>query len=198
MQKLEQLLSANPFIAAIRSETDLMNVLHANAKIVFILHGTIQNVKLICQTLKKNNKIVFIHIDMIDGLKADIAGVSYLKDITGIDGIITAKQNVVKIARSLHLFSILRLFIIDSRSVVTGIKSASEFQPDAVEVMPGTIFKTISFIKKNISIPIIAGGLISEKEEADSAIKNGAVAISSSTYSLLSWDTKRKGEHIYE
>jgi len=56
--------------------------------------------------------------------------------------------------------------------------------PDGVEVMPGAANKIIKTIRKQINIPIIAGGLIEEKKEVIEAIGAGAMAISTTRDAL--------------
>ena len=53
----------------------LKNVLNNKVKIVFILYGSLVDIKDICERLKNKNKIVFIHVDMIEGLKSDHKGI---------------------------------------------------------------------------------------------------------------------------
>jgi glycerol uptake operon antiterminator len=79
---------------------------------------------------------------------------------------------------------VLRLFIIDSHSLVTGIKNVLETCPDAVEVMPGIAIKLVERIKDKINVPIIAGGLISTKEDIIEALSKGVLAVSTSSEEL--------------
>ena len=62
-------------------------------QIVFILYGSITNIKKeICSALIKAGKVVFIHVDMIDGLKTvDRKGIEFIKEHANPFGIITTK-----------------------------------------------------------------------------------------------------------
>lgn len=62
-----------------------------------------------------------------------------------------------------------------------------ENRPSAVEILPGIMPKIVSRIEKAVSIPIIAGGLIDEKEDVINALKAGAVGISTTDKSL--WES---------
>ena len=49
---------------------------------------------------------------------------------------------------------------------------------DAVEMLPGLLFKVIKELSKTIYKPLIVGGLISDKEDVMEALKSGATCIS--------------------
>ncbi len=178
------LLIENPIIGAIRNDTQLKRILKSNLNIVFLLYGTVLSIPGIVKKLTDSGKIVFIHLDMIDGLKNDEAGICYVKEKTSTYGIITTRPNSVKYAKEQSLYTILRLFIIDSKSLATGIKNAEEYKPDAIEVMPGASSKIINTVLKSIKLPIIAGGLIDTKEEVITSIRSGAIAISTGSENI--------------
>jgi glycerol uptake operon antiterminator len=184
MYNLEETLIENPVIAAIRSDDDLEKVIGSSAQVVFVIHGSIMNIADTCAKLKVARKMVFIHLDMIEGLRGDAASLEFVKKYADPYGVITTKTSIVKHAKQLGLSTIQRIFIIDSMSLNTGIKNAKDVHPDAVEVMPGVASKIISKIQKEISVPIIAGGLISNKKDVVEALASGAVAVSTSDFAL--------------
>lgn len=184
VKKIEEILIENPVIAAIRNDDDLENVLQSKAIIVFVLYGNIMNIRHICKRLKQNNKIVFVHIDMIDGLRCDKSGIQFIKQSIEPYGILTTKTSNIKHAKQLNLYAILRVFIVDSLSLSTGIKNIKEFSPNAVEVMPGVASKIISSIQRGTNIPIIGGGLIRNKKDIIDSLGAGAFAISTTTEEL--------------
>lgn len=188
MHDIQNLLSNNPIIAAIRNASDLDRVLEYNIKIVFILFGNLIDLREVCKRLHGENKIIFVHVDMIEGLKSDSRGFEYLKREFNPFGIITAKPSNIKPSMEQGFYTIQRIFILDSQSVHTGISNIHAKKPDAVEVMPGIAYKIIETIKKEVNLPIIAGGLINYKEDVTRAISAGAIAISTSNQGL--WDIK--------
>jgi glycerol uptake operon antiterminator len=188
MNNLKELLSNNHVIAAIRNNEELESVLKNNIKIVFVLYGSIVDIEEICKKLKNAKKTIFIHIDMLDGIKSDHKGIEYIKNVINPFGIITTKLPNIKYATSLGLNTIQRVFLIDSQSLQTGINNIHTAKPSAIEVMPGVAYKIIETIKKDIQIPIIAGGLIYNQDDVNNAISSGALAISTSNQVL--WNTK--------
>jgi glycerol uptake operon antiterminator len=186
MYTLEETLIENPIIAGIRNESDFQKVISSNAEVVFVLYGSIMTIKDISERLKSYNKLVFIHIDMIEGLRGDAASLEFIKKNAEPFGIITTKPSNIRHAKQLGLSTIQRIFIIDSLSLDTGIRNIKEVVPDAVEVMPGIASKIINIIQKQVPVPIIAGGLIKNKKDAVEALSSGAAAISTSAAEL--WD----------
>lgn len=184
----EDLLMSNPVVGAIRNNSDLEKILKSSVEIVFILYGSILNIKEICNVLKEKGKIVFIHIDMIDGLKSDQKGVEFIKEQVGPYGIISTKGINIKHGAQLGMYTIQRIFIIDSLAFETGIKNIQDFGPNAVEVLPGIAYKAIKTLCSKTKLPVIAGGLIKCKKDAVEALSSGAVAVSTSSTELWDFD----------
>lgn len=186
MVNLNEILVENPIIAAVKDDSDLQHVVDSQVAVVFILHGSILNIRDMCKRLREANKLVFVHIDMIEGLKADSASLEFIKKYVDVYGIITTKPTNIRHAKQLGLCTIQRIFVIDSLSLKSGIKNIKDVRPDAVEVMPGVASKIISKIQEEVKVPIIAGGLIENKKDVMDALGSGAVAISTSDFNL--WD----------
>lgn len=177
-------LELNPIIGAIRDEEDMKIVMASKAGVVFILSGNLLNIKGITERIMASGKKVCIHVDLIEGLGRDNAAMDFINEVIKPDGVITTKVNLAKRAKQVGLFTILRLFIIDSHSLVTGIKNVHETAPDAVEVMPGIASKLVERITKEINAPVIAGGLISTKDDIIEALSTGVLAVSTSCREL--------------
>lgn len=177
-------LIKNPVIAAIRNEKDLEAVLESDIKIVFVLYGNIMRVKDVCNSLKRKNKLTFVNVDMINGLRGDKYGIEYIKEIVSPSGIISTNGNVLKHARNLGIFTIQRLFIIDSISIETGLSIARTIKPNAIEILPGIAYKAIELIKSMTTEPIITGGLIYTQKDAVQALASGAIGVSTSSREL--------------
>lgn len=184
MHEILEILEQNPVVGAVRNEDDIKEVIKSNVEVVFILSGNLLNIKSMVDTIRSCGKRVCIHIDLIDGLGRDHAAVDFIKEHANPDGYITTKSSLAKYTKAQNLFTIHRLFIIDNHSLVTGIKNVHETAPDAVEVMPGIAVKLIERIKKDISVPIIAGGLISSKEDIIDSLSAGVLAVSTSCREL--------------
>lgn len=180
---ITEILVENPIIAAIRDEEELKVSLEKNPKVVFVLRCTILDVEDICKRLKEKDKLVFVHLDMVEGLKGDAFGIEFIKRCQ-VDGIISTRAHSIKQANKRGLLTIQRIFMIDSQSLKTGNQGIIEAKPTAIEVMPGVAGRIIEQISKVTNVPIIAGGLIKEKSEVMEVLSAGAIAISTTAQNI--------------
>ena len=183
---ITDLLDKSPIIAALpHTDTEhLIDEIPSPIGVVFMLSGNIINIDLKVRELKSAGKKVFIHIDLIDGLGRDSAAIDYMHQIVKPDGIISTRNNLLKYGKDIGLITVQRLFLIDSRSFHSGINIIKNYEPDFVEVMPGIIPRAIKDLKEKIHQPIIAGGMLSCKNDIIAALKAGAIAVSTSDRAL--------------
>ena len=183
---LNDILIENPVIAAVRNDAELEKAEHSHVKIVFVLYGSLLALPDMCRRLHAASKLVFVHVDMIEGLRGDMAGLEYIRSTAGPAGIVSTRAAIIKFAKQLHMQTILRVFLLDSLSLQTGIRNILETNPDAVEIMPGIACRLIDEMERKITVPVIAGGLIISKEQVLESLSSGALAISTSKEAL--WD----------
>jgi glycerol uptake operon antiterminator len=167
-----------PIIAAIKNMDGLNKCLQSDCNIVFVLYGDICTISDIVKTIKESGRIVIVHIDLVNGLNSKEISVDFIKNNTEADGIITTKLGLVKRAKELGLFTVLRFFVIDSMAIENIKKQSDVAKPDYIEILPGSMPKVIKKIKNITTVPIIAGGLITDKEDVMAALSGGAVSIS--------------------
>lgn len=177
-RKFRVILEDCPVIAAVKDETGLKECLYSESQIIFLLFGDICSVGRYVEIAKSAGKMVFVHMDLINGLGNKEVAVDFIREHTGVDGIISTKPQLVKRAKELGLFGILRIFVIDSMAFGNIEKQCASLVPDAVEILPGLMPKIIKKLCNTVNVPIIAGGLISDKEDVMNALTAGAVAIS--------------------
>lgn len=182
--KAIDLLEMSPVIAAVKDEKGLKRCFDSECHMVFILYGNICSIGEIVREIKEHDKLAIVHADLTAGLSSKEVAVDYIKQNTLADGIISTKPLLVKRAMELGLYGVQRTFIIDSMAMSTTRKQISMFRPDMVEVMPGIMPKVLKEIKEYTDIPIIAGGLISDKKDILAAFSAGADAISTTKEEL--------------
>ena len=184
-QKFYDLIEANPVIAAIKDE-DGLNVCCKNEEIrvVFILYGDICNINDIVSKIHESGKIAMVHVDLISGLSSREITVDYIKKATDADGIISTKPSLIKRAKELSLYTILRIFIIDSMTFENINYQVLSGKPDMIEILPGLMPKVIKKVSDMVNIPVISGGLIREKEDVVEALSAGAISVSSTNQNV--------------
>lgn len=99
--------------------------------------------------------------------------------IQGQDGIISTKPSMIRRAKELGLYTVMRFFVLDSLSFENIEKQLVSVKPDFIEVLPGVMPKIIRKVCKRVRTQVIAGGLISDKEDVMAALDAGAIAVSS-------------------
>ena len=110
--------------------------------------------------------------------------VEYLKEHTEADGIISTKPSLIKKAKELGMYTILRYFLLDSMAFENIRQQQHIVRPDFIEVLPGVMPRVIKRICSSIKTPIIAGGLITDKEDVMAALSAGAIAVSSTNHQV--------------
>lgn len=178
MKKMLEELESCPIIAAVKDDEGLQECIHSESGMVFILYGDICSIGDIVKTIRDAGKRAIVHMDLIQGLSPREAALEYLKKATLADGIITTRPALIHKARELGFFTVLRFFVIDSLAYENIEKQTAAVRPDVVEILPGLMPKVIRQVKRSIRRPVIAGGLISEKEDILAALDAGAAAIS--------------------
>ncbi len=173
-----------PVVASVRSPEQFEAVLRCDVEIVFLIGTTILTLPEQVSRLKVAGKTVFVHFDLLAGLSCDETGLEYLTRLVDIDGIITTRGNLCACCHRLGLAAIQRVFLIDTSSIDTAIANVEKFRPDAIELMPGTLPKAVSKIKSLVRVPIITGGIITEKQEIIDGLSAGAISISTTCEAL--------------
>lgn len=172
-------LEDSPIIAAIKDDDGLKKCISCDSQVVFVLYGDIISIPDIVMKIKEAGKIAMVHADLISGLGSKEIAIDFLKKNTLADGIITTKPNLIKRAKELHFYTILRLFLIDSMAYENIERQVKAAKPDVIEVLPALMPKIVSKVCKLSPTPVIAGGLISEKEDIMNLLQAGVTSVSS-------------------
>lgn len=180
-ERFYDLVEQCPIIAAIKDDDGLQKCCEIEElKVVFVLYGDVCSIKHIVDTLHEANKIAMVHIDLITGLSSREVAVDFIHEYIRADGIISTKVAMVQRAMEYSMYTVLRFFVIDSMSLnsINQLEKQYRKKPDMIEVLPGVMPKIIGNICRNCKIPVIAGGLISDKDDVMKALGAGAIAVS--------------------
>lgn len=182
-QEFYDAVEANPVIAAVKSDAGLQAAVEMEEiQVIFVLYGDVCTIPEILERIKAAGKKAMVHIDLIAGLSAKEISVEFIARQTRADGIITTKPALVRRAKELGIFAVLRFFVIDSlalKNIENLEMQCGTSRSDFIEVLPGVMPKVLGRIAKVSRIPMIAGGLITEKEDVIAALSVGAIAVSS-------------------
>jgi glycerol uptake operon antiterminator len=180
LEELVQALERSPVIAAIFDSSDLEAALQSPCEVIFLLSGSICELRELIEKTHGRGKQLYIHMDLLEGVSGDRSGIRYLKDEFSPDGIITTRAAVARHAKEAGMFVIQRFFLFDSKSFETAAKTLRGGEADAIEILPGILPDIICQLSKESKTLLIAGGLIRTKKNATDSLSAGAMGVSTS------------------
>lgn len=171
-------------IPAITNMKDFEKFLESSLEYCVLMNLHISLMEQMIPMAKKKGKKVLLHLDLINGLAGDEYGCEYACQRLKVDGVISTKGKVVETAKRNKKLAILRLFLIDTKSLEKGLNLCNSVQPDYMEVLPGLASAIIPRLLERTKVPVMSGGLIRSREEIEECLKNGACAVTISDMRL--------------
>jgi glycerol uptake operon antiterminator len=178
MHEFIETIKDNPIIAAVQSKEALTEALKLNVPTIFLINSDIFSAKTYVDMAQENDANVFLHMDLIEGLATDTKALDYVVNRISPDGIISTRSALVKYAREEGVFCVQRFFMVDRASYDNAVKNAEKTKPSMVELMPGIIPDVIRRFTLDVGTPVIAGGLITERQQVIGALSAGAIGVS--------------------
>ena len=179
------LLERTPVIPAVKEPETLDQALAHDGAAVFLLCGDNLNIAGLVDRVHRAGKRAVVHGDLVAGLAPKEIAVDYLRSC-GADGIISTRPHIIRRGRELGMLTVLRVFAIDSKAVSNLGKETGIGMPDLIEVLPGTIYRVIARLSRELPVPLIAGGLLADKADVTAALSAGVLCVSASDPQL--WD----------
>lgn len=187
---LKEILGPCRIIPAVKHMDDLAEVLMLpGLPVIFLLGGDINTLgSALTLAGKYPHKYLFAHLDLLNGIGKDEAGVRYLKDM-GLEGIVSVKWQLLQYAKKHKMLTVLRLFMIDSEALCSGLKMIPKVTPDAIEILPASVPPyVIGEFRKVTDLCILGGGLLRSEEDARLALSHGLTAVTASRRNI--WNMK--------
>ncbi|WP_026688890.1 glycerol-3-phosphate responsive antiterminator [Alteribacter aurantiacus] len=175
---------AQTLLPAIRQLKDFDWLLESPYQTIILLESHVGQLRSIVTTAKRANKQLFIHADLVHGLKSDDYGADFLCQDIKVDGLISTRKNMVLKAKKQGISAIQRLFLLDSLALEASYKKIELTKPDYIEVLPGVVPNLIEEITDRTQIPVIAGGLVRTYSDVETALKAGASSVTTSNKDL--------------
>ena len=176
--QLLELLAAGPVIASVKDSGGLEAAIKSDVAVIFLLYGDVLTIGDIVRKAHDAGKVVFVHLDLVEGLSPREVSVDFIARNTAADGVLSTKANLTKRAKELGLVAIQRFFLLDSMAIRNIEKHLGPDVSDLIEVLPGLMPKVIRQVRALSGKPVVAGGLITDKEDVTGALGAGAVAVS--------------------
>ena len=186
MKTAKELMTESPVIAAVKDDEGLKKAIESDCQVIFLLYGNIMTIGDLVKQVHDAEKICVVHADLVEGLSNRDIAVDGLVKLSHPDGIISTRAGQIRRAQQLGLVTIQRGFLIDSMSMRSLLAQAEANRPDFIEILPGIIPTIIQEIVEKTSIPVIAGGLIRNKQDVMQALRAGVTAVSTTAPDV--WD----------
>ena len=131
-------------------------------------------------------KLAAVHLDLVDGLASDVAGVRWLVR-SGADAIISSHSQAVRAVKAEGVTAIQRLLCLSELAIDLGMAAVSRAQPDIVELLPGVILPEVAdLVLPMLTVPLLAGGFIHDDFDVRALLAAGALAVTTSERALWS------------
>ena len=127
--------------------------------------------------------VVKAHLGVVLAVDIAFLGVAR-RDEHAHGGYLVAHQGEV-LAAAAGLAAILRVFLLDSIALESLDKIPPNL-PDCLDLLPGTMPKILRRVCATAKVPVLAGGLIADKEDVMAALEAGITAISTTNQAV--WD----------
>ena len=183
MHPLAETLLDEPVIAAVKTDEALTAALASPCSTIFLLASTLLTVDGLVHRIHDAGKLAVVHIDLVDGLSSREIAVDSLNALCRPDGIISTRQSFIRRAKELGLAAILRVFLLDSIALESLDKIPPNL-PDCLDLLPGTMPKILRRVCATAKVPVLAGGLIADKEDVMAALEAGITAISTTNQAV--------------
>lgn len=171
-------------LPAIKKMKDFERILKSDFEYLVMLDLHLTQLASISKYARSHGKKLLLHADLIQGLKNDECSAEFLCQVVKPYGLISTRGAALKTAKKNGVLAIQRLFLLDTIALETSYKLAQRVKPDYIEVLPGIVPQLIIRVQQDTGIDIIAGGLISKKEEITSVLDAGAKAVTTSCEDL--------------
>ncbi len=188
MADLKSIFLKSPVIAAVRDREQFLRAVCSPVQVIFFLGGDLFTLPEWVATAMGKGKLPFIHMDLVDGIGKDNAAVRWVARTFRPAGVLSTRGPLIKTASDEGLCTVLRMFLVDSSSMETGIRMVKASSPDFVEVMPGLVTRAIARLGQRIMSPVIAGGMLENEKDVEAALASGAIAASTSSEDLWAWE----------
>jgi glycerol uptake operon antiterminator len=176
-------LTRHPVIATLYGAELIDDFIASEAEISIVANFELRRLQSVIKALTDAKKYPIVNIDSCDGLSQDKGGVDYLAEI-GAKGLVSTRVATVQRAKKAGLVSIQKVFVTDRSTFPRSVSALEQSEPNLVQLMPAPMLPHIPAQYRKAMPPIVASGFVCGREDAVSAIANGAIAVSTSDKKL--------------
>src|SRR5699024_2308609 len=114
---------------------DIEKAVDTDYEWIILLATRLAQLRSLVTCVKRKNKQVIVHVDLVQGVAADEYGVEFIARDIQPDGIISTRGTVIEHAKRHKLLAIQRLFLLDTLSLDSNVKLTGRSKADYTEVL---------------------------------------------------------------
>jgi glycerol uptake operon antiterminator len=176
-------LTRHPVMATLYGAELVDDFIGSEAEISIVANIELRRLQSVIKSLVDANKYPIVNIDSCDGLSQDKGGVDYLVEI-GAKGLVSTRVATVQRAKKSGLVSIQKVFVTDRSNFPRSVAALEQSEPNLVQLMPAPMLSHVPALHRKAMPPILASGFVCDRSDIVNALKNGAVAVSTSDKKL--------------
>ncbi|MFZ6645360.1 glycerol-3-phosphate responsive antiterminator [Undibacterium sp. TJN25] len=182
-------LTRHPVIATLYGSEQIDIFVDSVAEISIVANVELRKLSPVIAKLTRAGKYVIVNIDSCEGLSQDKGGVEYLADI-GVTSLVSTRVATIQRANRAGLVSMQKVFVTDRSTWPRSVKALEQSDPNLVQLMPAPMLSHLSEQDRKAMPPIVGSGFVCNEEDIRSALRHGAVAVSTSDPGLWSLDAE--------
>lgn len=119
---------------------------------------------------------VYVNLDHASGVHADAAGLHYLAHQLHIAGVESTNPKTLAFASSIHLATVLHVYIVDSAGLKSALEATDLQHVDLLDLSPAIAIPYIyPALAKVLPLPFLGSGLLSSAQQVQAVINAGAL-----------------------
>ena len=145
---------------------------------VLLKHCNLFEMNTMLEQAHKRGLAVYVHIDHVDGIHDDAAGLRYLAHQFHVAGIASNHPKTLALAKSFRLETIQRIFAADSTGLEMALESVDQSNTDLLDISPAlAIPYIISSLSEPLPLPFIGSGLIQTTQQLQQILRANASGV---------------------
>lgn len=145
---------------------------------VLLKHCNLFEMNTMLEQAHKRGLAAYVHIDHVDGIHDDAAGLRYLAHQFHVAGITSNHPKTLALAKSFGLETIQRIFAADSTGLEMALESVDQSNTDLLDISPAlAIPYIISSLSEPLPLPFIGSGLIQTTQQVQQILRANASGV---------------------
>lgn len=178
-RSLLHLPAQNRVVPVVETRVQFVQVLEmGQVRAMLLRHCNLFEFTALLESAHRCGCSVYVSIDHIDGINADVAGLRYVAERMHVTGIVSNHPKVLSLGKQFGLETIQRIFAVDSTGLDMALESVDVASVDMLDFTPALVVPYIlPQLQPSLPLPFMASGLLYTAEQLQAVLRSGARAI---------------------